>query len=125
MRLRLGCEFRFETAVAVPLLMLVRVRPDGPYGIVEEAITTDPKLRPREYVDTFGDHCWRLVAPAGGLTVRYDTLVEVEPTPDPVHPDEPLLPPQELPDDALLFTLPSRQIESDLLLADAWRLFGE
>src|SRR5688500_12318062 len=106
MKLRLGCEFRFESAVDVPLLMLVRVRPDGPYGVLGEQTTVVPKLRLREYVDSFGNQCWRLVAPAGGVTVRYDATVEVEPTPEPVFPDEPLLPPQELPDDALLFTLP-------------------
>jgi transglutaminase-like putative cysteine protease len=124
-KLRLGCAFRFDTDVAVPMLMLVRVRPDGEYGVVREATTTEPELRPREYVDGFGNRCWRLVVPAGGLTLRYDALVEVQPRADPVRPDEPLLPPEELPDAALVFTLPSRQVESDLLLSDAWRLFGD
>lgn len=125
MKLRLGCEFHFQCEVAVPLVMLVRVRPDGEHGVVRETTTTQPELRVRAYVDGFGNHCWRLVAPPGQTTVRYDALVEVEPRPDLVVPDAHLLPPEELPDDVLVFTLPSRQVESDLLLSDAWRLFGE
>jgi transglutaminase-like putative cysteine protease len=125
MRLQLGCEFRFESEVAVPLLMLVRVRPDGEYGVVRETTRTEPEARPREYVDGFGNRCWRLVVPPGRLTLRYEALVEVEPRPDAIRPEEPLLPPEELPDAALVFTLPSRQVESDLLLSDAWRLFGD
>ena len=125
MKLRLGCDLRFESDVAVPLLMLVRVRPDGEYGVLRESTVAEPEQRPREYVDGFGNRCWRLVAPAGPSAVRYDALVEVEPRPDPVRPEAALLPPQELPDEAIVFTLPSRQVESDLLLADAWRLFGD
>jgi transglutaminase-like putative cysteine protease len=58
------------------------------------------------------------------VTIRYDALVEAPRTPDPVHPDLPLTPVEDLPDDALVFTLPSRFAQSDLLMDTAWELFG-
>ena len=39
-------------------------------------------------------------------------------------PDAKLHPVEDLPDDALVFTLPSRYVESDKLLDVAWELFG-
>lgn len=124
MRLRVGCELGFESVVPVPMLMLVRVRPDGPHRTVRESTWTAPEMPVREYVDGFGNRCWRLIAPVGPCTVRYDAIVEIDRRPDAVVLEAPLAPPQDLPDDTLVFTLPSRQIESDLLLSDAWQLFG-
>jgi transglutaminase-like putative cysteine protease len=56
--------------------------------------------------------------------VRYDAVVEVPDEPDPVVPDAALVPVEELPDDTLVFTLPSRYVQSDRLLDEAWQLFG-
>ncbi len=106
------------------MLMLVRARPDGEHRILHETEWTEPRLGQREYRDSFGNPCWRLVLPAGETLIRYDALVEVSPEPDMVVPDAPLVPVEDLPDDTLVFTLPSRYIESDLLLDDAWKLFG-
>jgi len=106
------------------MLMLVRARPDAEHQTVYESKWTEPRLEMREYRDGFGNLCWRLVLPEGETLVRYDAIVEVSPEPDMVVPDAPLVPVEELPDDTLVFTLPSRYIESDLLLDDAWQLFG-
>ena len=125
MRLRVGCELAFEADVPVPMLMLVGVRPDGAYRVASETTALEPELPLREYADGFGNRCWRFTVPAPGVVLRYDALVAIDRQPDPVVPHARLLPPQELPDETLVFTLPSRQVESDLLLADAWRLFGE
>ena len=121
MRLRVGCELAFEAPGPVPMLMLVRVRPDGPHWPLREATTLEPEQPMREYLDGFGNRCWRFTAPPGQLVVRYDAVVALAREPDPVVPDAPLLPAQDLPDETLVFTLPSRQVESDLLLADAER----
>jgi transglutaminase-like putative cysteine protease len=107
------------------MLMLVRARPDADHEISYESQWTEPNLDVREYRDGFGNPCWRLVLPTGHSVVRYDAVVEVTGEPDPVVPDAALVPVVDLPDDALVFTLPSRYIESDLLLDDAWRLFGD
>jgi len=124
MRVRVGCEFRYQTQAPVPMLMLVRARPDAEHETLYESTWTEPNVPLREYRDSFGNPFWRLVLPSGDSMIRYDAVVNVNPEPDPVVPDAPLTPVEDLPDDALVFTLPSRYIESDLLLNDAWELFG-
>jgi transglutaminase-like putative cysteine protease len=104
--------------------MLVRPRPDGTHRTVFESRSLLPHLELREQRDGFGNLLWRFTAPVGDLTVRYDAVVEVEPSADPVVPDAPVIPVDELPVEALGLTLPSRFVESDLLSDAAWRLFG-
>jgi transglutaminase-like putative cysteine protease len=108
------------------MLMLVRPATDDPHQQIQhESRWTEPhEIGVREYVDLYGNHCWRLTAPGGALRVRYDALVDVRDEPDPVLADAPLSPVDELPDDTLVYTLPSRAVQSDLLLDSAWQLFG-
>jgi len=124
MRIRVGCEFVWETAAPVPMLMLVRPRADADHLAVYESTWSDPQLAIHEYTDLFGNNCWRFVAPEGTSAVRYDAVVEIPETPDPVVPHAALHAVEDLPDDAIVFTLPSRYVESDKLLDAAWDLFG-
>lgn len=124
-RLRVGCEFRLESEGLVPIVMLVRARPNGEHRTVYESHWAKPDVPMREYVDGFGNFCWRLTAPGRPFTVRYDAIVETDREPDPVHPGAALTPVQDLPDESLVFTLPSRFVQSDLLLNEAWSLFGQ
>jgi transglutaminase-like putative cysteine protease len=126
MRVRIGCEFGWETTAPVPMFMLVRPRMDAEHIAVYESQWIEPSEIPlREYHDMFGNICWRFVAPAGLTTVRYDAVVEIPETADPVVPDALLHAVEDLPDEAIVFTLPSRYIESDQLLDGAWKLFGD
>ncbi|HSW95196.1 MAG TPA: transglutaminase family protein [Patescibacteria group bacterium] len=124
MRIRVGCEFVWETTVPVPMLMLVKPRADADHLAVYESTWSDPQLSIHEYKDLFGNNCWRFVAPEGTSAVRYDAVVEIPETPDPVVPHAALHAVEDLPDDAIVFTLPSRYVESDKLLDVAWELFG-
>lgn len=124
-RLRVGCEFQLDSDLPVPMLMLVRARPNGEHHTLYESRWTKPEVPMREYVDAFGNFCWRLTTPGGACTVRYDAVVETDREPDPVHPTALLVPVQDLPDETLVFTLPSRYIPSDLLMDQAWSLFGQ
>ena len=124
MRIRVGCEFVWETTAPVPMLMLVKPRADADHRAVYESTWSDPQLAIHEYRDLFGNNCWRFVAPQGTSAVRYDAVVEIPETPDPVVPHAALHAVEDLPDDAIVFTLPSRYVESDKLLDAAWALFG-
>jgi transglutaminase-like putative cysteine protease len=124
MRIRVGCEFVWETTAPVPMLMLVKPRADADHLAVYESTWSDPQLSIHEYKDLFGNNCWRFVAPEGTSAVRYDAVVEIPETPDPVVPHAALHAVEDLPDDAIVFTLPSRYVESDKLLDVAWELFG-
>lgn len=125
MRVRVGCEFEFDSDACVPMLMLVRARSTNEqYSAYESHWLDPPGVALRDYLDGFGNHCWRLVAPPGQLRVRYDAVVEVRGEPDPVVPDAGLDPIDSLPGETLVFTLPSRYVQSDQLLDHAWDLFG-
>lgn len=124
MRVRVGCEFGWETDGAVPTVMIVRPRADIEPKIVYESRWVDPNVPLHEYTDAFGNICWRFVLPGGPLTIRYDAVVEMAHQADPVVPDARIHPVEELPDDVLVFTLPSRLVESDLMVARAWDMFG-
>ena len=124
MRVRVGCEFGWDTDAPVPTVMIVRPRPDGEPKIVYESRWVSPEQRVREYVDAFGNVCWRLLLPGGPLTVRYDAVVEMAREADPVVAGARIQAVEELPDDVLVFTLPSRLVESDLMVDRAWELFG-
>jgi transglutaminase-like putative cysteine protease len=124
MRIRVGCEFGWRTEAPVPMLMLVRPRPDAEHRAVYESSWIEPTVPLHEYNDAFGNICWRFTAPGGLTSVRYDAIVELDPSPDPVVPDAQIHPVDELPDDVIVFTLASRYVESDLLGDKAWELFG-
>ncbi len=104
--------------------MLLAISPGYNHSLVEERRVIQPDVPIREYIDGFGNQIWRLVAPIGTLIVNYDAIVEVSPLPDLVRYDLPKTPVENLPDDVLIYTLPSRYCPSDLFIDDAWKLFG-
>jgi transglutaminase-like putative cysteine protease len=124
MRIRVGCEFEYASEAAVPMLMMVRAQPDREQRTLYESRWTEPQVAVREYVDTFDNHCWRFTAPAGPFRIRYDAVVATSSQADPVVPDALLVPVEDLPDATLVYTLASRYIQSDLLVNQAWDLFG-
>jgi transglutaminase-like putative cysteine protease len=66
-----------------------------------------------------------MVAPAGHLRISADTVVRDSGQLDLLVPDAGQIPLEHLPDDTLVFLLPSRFCESDILLDMAWELFGK
>jgi transglutaminase-like putative cysteine protease len=106
------------------MLMLVQPRLDGGPTVLEENRVLEPLVPVHDYRDGFGNRCWRFVAPGGSARIRYDALVAVSPTREPVPRDLPLLPAERLPAETLSYLLPTRFIQCDLLLDAAWNLFG-
>jgi len=106
--------------------MMLVLRPPQEYHhhIVEERQTLTPQIPVSEYIDSFGNLIWRLVAPAGSYEIVYDALADVSPLPDPVLSALAKTPVENLPDNVLMYTLPSRHCPSDLFINDAWQLFG-
>ncbi|MDQ3574007.1 MAG: transglutaminase family protein, partial [Actinomycetota bacterium] len=125
MRLRVGCEFNFESSGPTPSVWQVRGRPDGDQRILSEEWDVSPGGASSSYMDGYGNVCDRLVLPVGPNTVRYDATVEVKDTVDEVEPQAQQVPVEALPDDTLVFLLPSRFCFSDVLHDKAWELFGD
>ena len=90
----------------------------------ESPFETTPTIPTETYVDTFGNHVRRFIAPAGDLTIRRDAIIENSGQPDPVKLDAEEIAVERLPNDTLVFTLGSRYCETDKLSDIAWQLFG-
>jgi len=108
------------------MMLVIRPQQDYPnhHQVIEEKRTIDASVPVHDYIDGFGNHIWRLVAPVGTLQIEYDAIADVTPTPDPILPDLIRTPVADIPDDLIVYTLPSRHCASDLFINDAWALFG-
>ena len=90
----------------------------------ETPFETTPAISTVTYLDTFGNHVRRFIAPAGDLTIRRDAIIEDSGQPDLVKLDAEEIAVERLPNDTLVFTLGSRYCETDKLSDIAWQLFG-
>ena len=120
-RLRLGCEFNHIAQGPTPATFIVR---PADAAIVAEGWAADPAVDRHTYTDGHGNEVWRLMLPAGESLVSYYAVVEVPDAVDERDPDAATHPPEDLPDEVLVYTLPSRYCQSDVLSARAWELFG-
>jgi transglutaminase-like putative cysteine protease len=118
-----GCEFTYETAGEAPAVVLVRPHPDGP-RIRSESWATVPQLPYHDYTDLYGNEPRRLTLPSGRCTLRYDATLAIPAEPDETDPSAGELLVQDLPDDVLVFTMPSRFCLSDEISDEAWERFG-
>lgn len=110
----------------MPTAAIVHVEPraDQGYGMVSETWSSNPDIESHTSVDGYGNRCRRLTLPAGRVNMRYDAEVEVSDEPDAADESAGEIAPHRLPDDVLVFTLPSRYCLSDVLYQAAWDHFG-
>jgi transglutaminase-like putative cysteine protease len=124
MQIRVGCEFRYEATWPTPTVIQVQPRPDGAHCLLSEQWHTTPPHALHAYTDLYGNICQRTLLQPGKVTLQYDAIAEVSGERDEVAPDAAQLPVEDLPDEVLLYTLPSRFCLSDVLSDKAWELFG-
>jgi transglutaminase-like putative cysteine protease len=124
MQIRVGCEFEYQAEVATHAVIQVEPRLDGAVRVLDEQWANMPQLAMSRYVDGFGNICRRATLLAGTSSLRYDALLQVPDGPDPECLDAPEVAPEDLPDEALVFTLASTFCPTQELADDAWRLFG-
>jgi len=89
-----------------------------------DRMITEPQVPLDTYVDGFGNTCTRIVAPAGGIRLTADGLMQDSGLPDPIYPYAEEHPVASLPHDTLVYLLGSRYCETERLMDEAWRLFG-
>lgn len=124
MHVHVGCRIVYESTFPTPMMLVIRPPQEYHHRLVEEQRIFSPSVPVHEYSDGFGNQIWRLMAPVGALEIVYDAIAQVSPTPDPQLPALVKSPVENLPDDMLIYTLPSRHCPSDLFINDAWQLFG-
>ncbi len=124
MHVRVGCEFRYRAPAPTPTIWQVRPRPEGPHYLLSHTWSTTPALPVSTYLDMYGNVCDRLSLVEGENLIRYDATVEVPSEFDEIGAGAPQHLIEDLPDEALVYLLPSRFCLSDLLHDQAWELFG-
>jgi transglutaminase-like putative cysteine protease len=126
MKLRIGYEFCYHFPQPTPCLLTLNVHHTRVGDLVgPDHVLTTPSIPLIGYRDGFGNWCSRMVAPAGHLRISADTVIRDSGQLDLLVPDAGQIPLEHLPDDTLVFLLPSRFCESDILLDMAWELFGK
>jgi transglutaminase-like putative cysteine protease len=123
-RVRVGCEFVHLAAVDTPAVLQVEPLDAAPIQLVRRGWSTQPQLHVGHYTDIYGNPCVRLILPAGRSTLRYDAVALVPDALEDADEHAPELPPERLPDDVLIYTLPSRYCLPDMLGDEAWSRFG-
>src|SRR5664279_5624367 len=87
LRIDVGCEFKYE--VAVPIRAIFVVRPEVHHGqeLLAEEWTLQPDSPYHDYRDLYGNVCRRTILPPGPSSVHYSAVVGVSNERDPYAPD--------------------------------------
>ncbi|AKD57964.1 transglutaminase domain-containing protein [Spirosoma radiotolerans] len=114
MQLNAGCELSFFAETPTPLILMLRPRSGAGQWIIREEYQITPAVNVTEFTDMYGNLCQRVVAPEGPFSIHFSATVQTADLID-TAPGAPYTPVEELPDDVLHYTLPSRYCQSDQL----------
>jgi transglutaminase-like putative cysteine protease len=124
MQIRLGYELVYDCPQPTPMILMLNIHQDHRAEIVvPDRMITSPAVAQHGYIDSFGNWCTRILAPAGQIKISTSALVNTSPDPDIVAPWAGQTPVELLPDDTLQYLLGSRYCETDRLSDIAWKLF--
>lgn len=123
-QLVVGCEFTYEAAV--PTLAVFQVQPEDSARHTRRAEfwVSTPTMALRSYRDLYGNPCTRVVLPAGWSSLRYEATIETVDRVDDFDESAQEVAADHLPDETLIYTLPSRYCLPDVLADEAWELFS-
>ncbi len=125
-RIKVGCDLNFEFPQPTPMIVLLNVHYSRASDLEQpDYVITRPSVPLEGYRDSFGNWCYRFVAPAGHFEILTDAILRDSGEWDSAMFDAPQHPVERLPAEALQFLLPSRYCETDRLMDEAWRLFGK
>lgn len=126
MRISAGCQIVYDCPQPTPMLLAVTPHPSRAADLVgPHQVWFDPPVEARNYSDSFGNVCTRIVAPPGRLVISTRLLIEDSGAPDAVIRAAWQRPVEELPDEMLIYLLGSRYCDTDRLSDIAWSLFGQ
>jgi transglutaminase-like putative cysteine protease len=124
-KIRFGYELLYNAPQQTPMIFTLHCQPQGSQQLMlPDLMRTDPAIPLFFYPDVFGNKCTRLEAPAGLLRVTADGIIQDCGLPEAAQWAAGECPIRDLPPDALQYLLASRYCETDLLISEAWRLFG-
>ncbi|MBP7242891.1 transglutaminase family protein [Amaricoccus sp.] len=125
MLIRAGFEIAIHVDAPTPILCALSPHPEGLAPVAGTgALEVEPPAPIETYLDDFDNRISRLVLPGGGATLTSDFVVAHDGSADAAAPEAAQASVDDLPDATLLYLMPSRFCESDLLAGEAWRRFG-
>lgn len=125
MKIRFGYDISYNAAAGVPMVVLLSAQPNSRQRLVQrDTMQIEPRVPASTYRDVFGNLCSRFICPGGLIRLRGDGVLRDSGLPEPAFFEAHEAPPGSLPDDTLMYLLASRYCETDLLMDEAWRLFG-
>jgi transglutaminase-like putative cysteine protease len=125
MLIRLKYDIQFDIPATLAMVALLNVHSSRASDLLEpDVLQTEPSLEVTNYIDSFGNHCARFVAPPGTLRLSNSTLIRNPDTPDEVNLSAREHTVGELPNEVLSYLLNSRYCEVDRFSNIAFELFG-
>jgi len=125
MLIRLGYDIQFEIPAQVAMVALLNVHPSRVHDLLEpDVLKIEPNIPVTSYIDSFGNHCARFVAPQGHLRLSNSTLIRDTGNPDILSLAAREAPVGDLPHEVLSYLLNSRYCEVDRFSNIAFELFG-
>ena len=124
-KLRIGYELDYDFPQPTPLILMLNVH----FSRFSDLVTPDymriqPSVPISAYRDSFGNWCTRLLAPQGPMRITADAVISDSGVPESFDRSAGQVQVERLPEEAIVFLLPSRFCDSDRLLDLAWQLFG-
>jgi transglutaminase-like putative cysteine protease len=124
MLIRVGFDIAYACPQPVATVLKLGVERHRTRDLLKpDTIVVEPHVPMREFIDSFGNRCARLISPAGVTRLKTETIVRDSGLVDVAAPDAREVPVQELPDDGLRYLAGSRYCEVDRLGSFAWSQF--
>jgi transglutaminase-like putative cysteine protease len=123
-RIQIGCDFIYVAAIDTPVIFQVQPGKSPDVALEGEQWSPEPLMAIHTYTDLYANPCARAVLPAGKSRFRYSAVATVPDAAEDADTGARERAPGELPDDTLIYTLPSRYCLPDVLGDEAWSRFG-
>jgi transglutaminase-like putative cysteine protease len=126
MLIKIGYDIAYTASMRTPMVVMLSVHPSRVADLLApEKIGCDPPTPLHYYHDSFGNWCGRLVLAPGRTVLSNSATVRDSGLPDAVMPNAQQIPVENLPDEVILYLLPSRYCEIDRMMDLAWSLFKD
>lgn len=125
MEIKLGYDLVFNFSQPTPLILMLEVHASRASDLLsEDRIHTEPEVPISRYLDGFGNSCSRLTTTAGEFRIYSESVIADEGKADLVQASAKQLAIEDLPNESLVYLLPSRYCDTEFLMTKAWELFG-
>ncbi len=115
MRIRAGFKITYECPTSSPMLLMLSVHPTRRADLeTPDTPTIEPRVPLRRYDDAFGNICYRILAPAGRLTLSAQFVIRDDGLADAYAPEARQVAVEDIPDAAVVYLLGSRYCDRQI-----------